>query len=162
MEGSDEGAWLFQLKTQQLLSCLDTFRVALVFLSFKTGNERGNPKSASITDINSDQNVERNGDFNIENVLFIFHLISYIHFYGNSVFWSFFNIQTLNYSLCTCVADTSTWRMQFRFAFYYLFLLEMRKRGLFSTEPLRFHLLIYICPIAANSVLTVVNIEFAH
>lgn len=34
----------------------------------------------------SDQNIERNGDFNIENVLFIFDLISCIHFYGKSVY----------------------------------------------------------------------------
>lgn len=49
MAGSDEGAWLFQLITRQLLSCLITFRVAL-FVSLKTENERSNPKSASIID----------------------------------------------------------------------------------------------------------------
>lgn len=96
MVGSDEGAWLFQLETKQLLSCLVTFRVAL-YVSFKTENEGSKPKKKCQNHWRTVTKAERNGDFNTENVLFIFDLISYKHFYGNSVYCGcmYLNIKTV-------------------------------------------------------------------
>lgn len=89
MGGSDEGRD-YSTQNKTLLSSLVAFRAAL-FVSFNVENEQSNPVSLT----NSDHK-HRNGDFNIENAIFIFDLISYEHFYENSVYCSCIVLSLLN------------------------------------------------------------------